>query len=227
VNRACLQFGHQVISAADIAGRRVIEVGALNINGSLRPHVESLGPASYLGVDITAGPGVDEVCDAEQVVARFGFEVFDVVISTEMLEHVRDWRTVVRSLKGLVRPGGLLVTTTRSLGFPYHGFPYDFWRYELDDMKRIFADFRLDDLRPDPSEPGVFLRAVKPVPFREVGLNEIALFSMVRRRRIAEFNPRTLAASPRIRLAAVTKRLGLTRWVPGGVKRSVLRWMFG
>lgn len=227
MNRACLQFGQKILTAANITGKRVIEVGALDVNGSLRPHVEALGPASYLGVDIAAGPGVDEVCDAEQVVERFGAEQFDVVLSTEMLEHVRDWRTVVRNLKGLVRPGGLLVATTRSWGFPYHGFPYDFWRYELEDMRRIFADFRIEDLRPDPSEPGVFLQAVKPVPFRESSLNDIALFSMVGRRRLAEFNPRSLAASPRLRLAALSKSLGLTQWVPAGLKRSVLRLLFG
>ena len=121
-----------------------------------------LGPARYVGVDIEPGPRVDQIVDAARVIDHFGANTFDVVITTEMLEHVRDWRTVVANLKGVLRPGGVLLITTRSIGFRYHGYPHDYWRFEPVDMERIFRDFDILRLERDPAEPGVFMLARKP-----------------------------------------------------------------
>ncbi len=185
-NPACLAYGEAHLDAADIRDRRVIEVGARNVNGSLRSYVEALGPAKYVGVDIEAGPGVDEVCNAEELVARFGSESFDVVICTEMLEHVRDWRVVISNLKRLVAPGGVLLVTTRSIGFPYHAFPWDFWRYENDDMRAIFSDFTVENVESDPTAPGVFMTARRGADFHENELESFELYSMVRQGRCRE-----------------------------------------
>jgi hypothetical protein len=80
-NQACVDFGQVNLHKEDVCGKTVIEIGAMDVNGSLRPHVESLGPSRYIGVDIEAGPGVDVICDAERLLAVFGPESFDVVIS--------------------------------------------------------------------------------------------------------------------------------------------------
>jgi len=66
------------------------------------------------------------VVNAKDLIKTFGEEYFDVVISIEMLEHVDNWRTVIHNFKGVVKKGGLLILTTRSKGFPYHAYPYDF-----------------------------------------------------------------------------------------------------
>jgi SAM-dependent methyltransferase len=182
----CLRFVNSALERDDIAGKRVLEVGSYDINGSIRPQLESFGPSEYVGVDIEAGPCVDVVCAAEGLEQRFGRASFDVVLTTEMLEHVRDWRTVVSNLKSVLRPGGLLVITTRSPGFPLHGYPYDFWRYEPDDMRAIFADFASVEIEPDSeAEPGVFVRARKHAgaPPDPVDLDMFALHSVLYRRR--------------------------------------------
>jgi hypothetical protein len=59
----CLMFGIRHPRPEEVKDRDVIEVGACEVAGSLRPVVESWGPGSYLGVDIVAGNGVDEICD--------------------------------------------------------------------------------------------------------------------------------------------------------------------
>jgi SAM-dependent methyltransferase len=187
-NRACLAYGEQQIADTDVRDRRVIEVGARNVNGSLRGFVEGLGPARYVGVDIEEGPGVDEVVNAEDLVDRFGAESFDVVLCTEVLEHVRDWRRVISNLKRLVAPGGLLLITTRSIGFPYHAFPWDFWRYENDDMRAIFSDFTVENVESDPTAPGVFMTARRGAQLEEKDVSGYELYSMVRRGRCRELN---------------------------------------
>jgi SAM-dependent methyltransferase len=168
----------------DVEGKSVIEVGGLSINGSLRPIVESLGPAKYIGVDLTLGPGVDAICKAEDLVRVFGIEVFDVIIATELLEHVKDWRRVVSNMKQVIRPGGVLLVTTRSSGAEYHGYPFDFWRYEMSDMEEIFSEFHIDTIEPDPLVPGVFMKAIKRTPFVEKDTRGIKLFSILKGRRV-------------------------------------------
>jgi SAM-dependent methyltransferase len=181
-------FGARNLAAEEIQGKRVLEIGSIDVNGNLRPTVEMLGPREYVGVDIEKGRGVDVVCSAEDVLDKFGKESFDAVISTEMLEHIRDWRRVVSNIKNICRPGGVILLTTRSYGFKYHGFPYDFWRYEIEDMKNIFSDFEIQALQEDPEMPGVLIKAKKPLHFAENDLSAYQLYSIVTNRKLKELH---------------------------------------
>lgn len=203
----------------------MLEVGSLDVNGSLRAHLQAFRPASYLGVDITQGPGVDEVCDAGALLERFGPDRFDIVVTTEMLEHVRDWSRVLTNLKGVLKPGGILVLTTRSPGFPYHGFPHDFWRYEVDEMGRLFADFQIEDLRPDPMQAGVFIRARKPLDYRPADLSDIRLLSMVTGKPQRVNDPAVDGQpwwSPPVRFL---RAIGVFGWIPASFKIRVQKWL--
>ncbi len=176
----CLDFIRTFLAVEDVGGRRVLEVGSFDVNGSPRPLVEAHKPASYLGIDIVDGPGVDKVCPAERIVEEFGPDSFDVIISTEMMEHVGDWRAVLSSMKRSLAPHGVLVVTTRSFGFPQHDYPADYWRYELSDMRILFGDLDIERLEADdPATPGVFIVARKPQTFDELDLTGQALYSMV------------------------------------------------
>lgn len=156
-----LSFVDRQLPGDRIAGRRVLEVGALDVNGSVRSVIQPHGPALYLGIDIRHGPGVDIVLDVVEAPTRFGRESFDVVVCTEMLEHVELWRDALSAMKDVLRPGGTLVLTTRSPGFPVHDFPNDYWRFTCEDVAAALAD--LDSLvaESDPEAAGVFAAGVR------------------------------------------------------------------
>lgn len=135
----------------------ILEVGSLNVNGSPRD-VCGEKYASYVGVDLTAGPGVDVVCSVEDLLkVPTGQRTYHVVISTEMLEHVHDWKVALFNLMSVVAENGVLVLTTRSPGFEYHPYPEDNWRFVAADFAHIFRadsgdepfELMLSELDPD------------------------------------------------------------------------------
>jgi SAM-dependent methyltransferase len=224
-DKAGIEFGQANIRDEDVRGKSVIEVGSHNVNGTLRPLVEGCQPARYIGVDIQGGPGVDELCDVSELVSRFGRESFDLVISTELLEHVRDWRNAFSNLKNILRPNGILLITTRSAGFPYHGYPFDFWRYEVADMRQILADFSIESIDTDYEYPGVFVRARKPAKFLERDLSHVHLYSTIRRKRLERDDVTRLEIYLR-GMSYLTRRvIGplLNPGVKAAVKRRLLR----
>jgi SAM-dependent methyltransferase len=126
-------------------------------------------------VDIEPGKYVDAVLPAEKLINCFGSESFDVVISTGLLEHVHNWRIVVNNMKTVLKRGGYIYVATRSRGFSYYAYPYDFWRYEPNDMLAIFRDFEIIRIETDWEAPGVFLKARKPVNWKPIDLSNVTL----------------------------------------------------
>lgn len=149
-----------------IQGPRVCELGSYDVNGSARPQVAVLKPVEYVGVDLRPGPGVDVVCDVccGGLAGRYG--AFDLVISTETLEHVQSWPLFVRAMKRLCKPGGHILLTARSPGFALHDFPGDYWRFTEDNMREAFADCE-PHVEHDPEAPGVFMHAIKPINWQD------------------------------------------------------------
>jgi SAM-dependent methyltransferase len=169
-------FATTALEDADVKGKRVVEAGAYEYNGSARRVITAMGPASYTGTDVQPGPGVDLVCPAEKLPGALGDGSADVVVSTEMLEHAEDWRAAVAGMARVLAPGGLLLLTTRSPGFPYHPHPGDFWRFTVDHMDGIAEACSLETIRlepdTDPSQPGVFFLARKPDGWDGAGMTE-------------------------------------------------------
>lgn len=138
----------------DLRDLNVLEVGSYDENGSVR----SMFTGGYLGVDMRDGPGVDRVADASAL--PFGIESFDFVISTEMLEHDKTFWLSMREMGRVLKPGGLLLITTRGNGFPLHAYPDDYFRFMpsaaplLLELASCDVVETLED--PDPQAPGIF-----------------------------------------------------------------------
>jgi len=111
--------------------------------------------------------------------------------------------------------------TTRSRGFIYHGYPYDYWRYEINDMIKIFKDFEIIRLESDWEAPGVFLKARKPINWRPIDLNDIALYSIVFGRRIKDPSLSRASLSRKLILKICTTRI---KWLlPGTILNMLIK----
>ena len=93
----------------------VLDVGSQDVNGNNRHLFET---SAYLGCDIVAGKNVDHVGPCWTVPKILG--KFSVVISTEMLEHDKDWQRSIKAMEERVAPGGLLLITCATTGRGIH-----------------------------------------------------------------------------------------------------------
>jgi SAM-dependent methyltransferase len=112
-------------------GLRVLDVGGADVNGTVHDVLRREYDVDRLDVmDIAPGSGVTIVADAadpdtwdllyrERSASRDG--LYDLVISTETLEHVQEWRSIVRGVVRVLRPGGWFVGTCASTGRRLHG----------------------------------------------------------------------------------------------------------
>ena len=226
-NAAVLEFFIESIKAEEFNEKRILEVGSKYINGSVRPLIEEFfSPKEYIGVDIEPGKFVDLILPAEKLLGYFGSESFDVVIATELLEHVMDWRVVVNNMKMILKRRGYIYITTRSRGFPYHSYPWDFWRYSVEDIGRIFTDFEVIALKKDHQAPGVFFKAWKPENYVPADLSDIVLYSMVLGRRTRGItNVKDMPFSRRLTLRLLHSKVQglLPRTLLGFLERLCLR----
>jgi SAM-dependent methyltransferase len=188
----CIRWGAKNLARKEIEGKRIIEVGSYDVNGSLRYIVELLEPAEYVGVDVVEGPGVDMICAAGNLVHQFGRESFDMAICTCVLEHIKDWKGAISNIKNICRPNGIILIIVPS-EWPYHEFPYDFWRYKREDIENIFSDCDILVLDEDPQGPSlVYVKMRKPDEFTEKDLSDYQLYSVILNRRIGEIREKNL-----------------------------------
>jgi len=106
-------------------GAIIVDVGAMDVNGSLR----SVAPndANYVGLDFSVGKGVDVVLN-DPYVFPLSDDYADAVVSSSCFEHIEMfWLTVQESLR-VLKPYGLLYVNAPSEG-PWHRHPVDCWRF--------------------------------------------------------------------------------------------------
>ncbi len=96
-------------------GKKVLEVGSLDINGSIRAAFKN---CEYIGIDLGEGKGVDVICPIAEYIHP---EEFDVVVSTECGEHSRTWHQDLIQMYENLKPNGLLIYTAAGPKRQEHG----------------------------------------------------------------------------------------------------------
>src|SRR5665213_873697 len=98
------------------AGRKVLEIGSLDINGTVRGYFTN---CEYTGLDVAPGPGVDVVCEGQKYNAPDAS--FDTVICCEVMEHNPYWVDTFYNMMRLLKPGGLMIMSCATGWRPEHG----------------------------------------------------------------------------------------------------------
>jgi SAM-dependent methyltransferase len=94
----------------------VLDIGSQDINGNNRFLFFN---CQYTGIDIGNGKNVDVVSSGHLYKPE---KQFDVVISTECLEHDMYYRETIQNVcNNLLKSGGLFLMTCASTGRPEHG----------------------------------------------------------------------------------------------------------
>ena len=96
--------------------KKVLEVGSLDINGSIRGFFHD---CDYLGIDVAKGPGVDLVCEGQDL--DHEDNTYDTVGSCECFEHNPHWVETFKNMHRMAKPGGLVFMTCATTGRPEHG----------------------------------------------------------------------------------------------------------
>lgn len=96
-------------------GKKILDVWSMDINWNNK-HLFS--GWEYTGLDIWVGPNVDIVCPVHELDHP---GQYDVVISTEMLEHDKHYKDSIRNMIKLLKPGGLFIVTCAWYGRAEHG----------------------------------------------------------------------------------------------------------
>jgi SAM-dependent methyltransferase len=114
---------------------RILDVGC-----GEKPYKDWFGSTSeYVGLDIYHGPHVDVVVSASAV-WPLPTDHFDVVFSSQVLEHVENLDLTLLEMQRVVKGEGELI-----LAFPFlyneHGSPWDFRRFTVNSAERLFPEF--------------------------------------------------------------------------------------
>lgn len=144
-------------------GARFLELGSRNVNGSARDLLDRATPPGYIGIDLVPGRDVD--IQARAAWLPLPDKSFDIVLSTEMLEHDLTFWFSLEEAWRVLRWGGHLIVTARGFGFPRHDHPDDFYRFSpraLGLIAKLYG-FVSVAVYEDPQFPGVFLHARKRV----------------------------------------------------------------
>jgi SAM-dependent methyltransferase len=110
------------------SGARILDLGAQDVNGSLRD-VAPIG-SSYVGADFAAAKGVDVVLE-DAYNLPFADESFDICVSSSCFEHAEFFWLAFTEVLRVLKPDGLFYLNAPSNG-NFHRYPVDCWRFYPD-----------------------------------------------------------------------------------------------
>jgi SAM-dependent methyltransferase len=153
---------HFLLKAADVTGlsaklsrarldaflkTQASSARTLDIGGGSKPYRKYF--PNSVSVDILAREGVDVVGDAHDL-HMFKDAEFDIILSTEVLEHLHTPEKALSEMHRTLKSGGTLILTTRFI-FPLHNVPGDFFRFTPYGLHHLLRNFSKIDISEEAS----------------------------------------------------------------------------
>lgn len=129
---------------AEFIKKHATEKKVLDLGSSWSPYSEYF--PNRTSCDIDDRPGVDVIGDAHDL--PFADGEFDVILCSEVLEHLHTPEKAISEMCRVLKPGGELILTTRFM-FPQHDVPYDYFRFTEYGMRHLFRDWKVEELIPE------------------------------------------------------------------------------
>ena len=123
-------------------------LGSVATDGELRildygcggsPYRSLFPQATYHRADYIEMDGLDYRIAEDASLTEVLDDTYDIVLSTQVLEHVRRPDDYLSEARRVLKPGGKLVLTTHGV-FYDHACPYDFRRWTADGLRLIMND---------------------------------------------------------------------------------------
>jgi len=111
---------------------RVLDLGA----GSAKYKEMILKKAlEYRSCDAVKNKNIDDICDVLNL--PYPQESFDTIISTQVMEHVKNPFKMAEQIFKVLKPGGKVIVTAPFL-IPMHSDPDDYFRFTASGLSEIF-----------------------------------------------------------------------------------------
>ena len=125
--------------SADYENLDILEIGSgdISINQSAE-HIFK-NAKLFIQTDVNKSYGHEYLDITNEIQIE---EKFDLIICTNVLEHIFDIKSAIKNLNYLLKENGQLLVSVPFI-YPLHDEPEDFWRFTEHALKKIFSDFKI------------------------------------------------------------------------------------
>jgi SAM-dependent methyltransferase len=130
--------------------------------------------AQYISVDLDDNP-LAQFHVSKDLRTTLANDTADVVLSTQVLEHVEDPRAYLLECRRVLKPGALLILSTHG-NWMYHPDPVDYWRWTKAGLLKLLreAGFEVSEIH------GIMGLAATGLQFVQDGLSPLPMPRLIR-----------------------------------------------